>query len=329
MATRHRRPASVPVLPPGRAWNSSVTPGRARYVIRVRSDGTVRVTIPRGGSKREGEDFARRQARWVEKQRERMARENAQRPRGTPPEVERDVLERAKKELPARLLELAAVHGLQRDPRQRAKPAMALGVVLAQRSYLPELAARANAVLRPRLRDDSRADAPEAHGSFAAVLEAGRCRVPGLRGRPGVASSSRPQSTGSAILHPAILQLRADLLRFTPMRVINRTAVTIVGAQPYLDWTRKTEADINRGTLTVARARTYGSAYLLPELDLEEDIQEWVEDNVAWLFEFQLSAWTEDESTWPASRDLEDVPRMVPRRHPQCRHRHRRRRHRG
>ena len=88
------------------------------------------------------------------------------------------------------------------------------------------------------------------------------------------------------------------------MRAINRTAVTIVGAQPYLDWTRRTEADVNRGTLTVARARTYGSAYLLPELDLEEDIQEWVEDNVAWLFEFQLSAWTEDESTWPAARDL-------------------------
>jgi hypothetical protein len=88
------------------------------------------------------------------------------------------------------------------------------------------------------------------------------------------------------------------------MRVINRTAVTIVGGRPYLDWTRQTEADVNRGTLTVARARTYGSAFLLPELDLEEEIQEWVEDNAAWLFEFQLSAWTEDESTWPASRDL-------------------------
>jgi hypothetical protein len=88
------------------------------------------------------------------------------------------------------------------------------------------------------------------------------------------------------------------------MRVINRTALTIVGAKPYLDWTRQTESDINRGTLTVARARTYGSAFLLPELELEEDIQEWVEENMAWLFEFQLSAWTEDESTWPASRDL-------------------------
>ncbi|MEP7310518.1 MAG: hypothetical protein ABJA98_33865 [Acidobacteriota bacterium] len=88
------------------------------------------------------------------------------------------------------------------------------------------------------------------------------------------------------------------------MRVINRTAVTIVGGQPYLAWTRETDADINRGTLTVARARTYGSAYLLPELELEEDIQEWVEENVTWLFEFQLSAWTDDESKWPAARDL-------------------------
>jgi hypothetical protein len=88
------------------------------------------------------------------------------------------------------------------------------------------------------------------------------------------------------------------------MRVINRTAVTVVGAEPYLAWTRETDADINRGTLTVARARTYGSAYLLPELELEEDVQEWVEENVTWLFEFQLSAWTDDESKWPASRDL-------------------------
>ena len=54
----------------------------------------------------------------------------------------------------------------------------------------------------------------------------------------------------------------------------------------------------------MARAKPYGSAFLLPELELEEDVQEWVEDNASWLFEFQLSAWTEDESTWPAARDL-------------------------
>ena len=91
------------------------------------------------------------------------------------------------------------------------------------------------------------------------------------------------------------------------MRVINRTAVTVVGAQPYLEWTRATEADVNRGSLTVARARTFGSAYLLPEVELEEDVQEWIEENADWLFEFQLSAWTEDESTWPSRTSRETI----------------------
>ena len=89
------------------------------------------------------------------------------------------------------------------------------------------------------------------------------------------------------------------------MRVLNRTAVTIVGAKPYVDWTLQTDADANKGTLTVVRAKTYGTAYLLPEFELEEDLQEWWEENATWLFEFQLAAWSEDESAWPARRDLE------------------------
>ena len=88
------------------------------------------------------------------------------------------------------------------------------------------------------------------------------------------------------------------------MRVVNRTAITVVGARPYDDWTRSTDADFNRGALTVAHAKTYGSAFLLPEFELEEDVQEWIEDNFSWLFEFQLSAWTEDLSLWPPTRDL-------------------------
>ena len=88
------------------------------------------------------------------------------------------------------------------------------------------------------------------------------------------------------------------------MRVINRTAITVVGAKPYLDWTLGHDADLHKGAVTVARAGTFGSAFLLPEFELEEDVQEWVEENAAWLFEFQLGAWTDDESAWPATRDL-------------------------
>ena len=89
------------------------------------------------------------------------------------------------------------------------------------------------------------------------------------------------------------------------MRVVNRTAVTITGAQPYLEWTRQHVADADRDTLTVSRARVYGSAFLLPEFELEEDVQEWIEENAGWLFEFQLSNWTDDESVWPTNRDLQ------------------------
>src|SRR4051794_35386194 len=88
------------------------------------------------------------------------------------------------------------------------------------------------------------------------------------------------------------------------MRVINRTAVTITTAKPHVDWTLRTDAGANKGAVTVARARVYGSAVLLPEFELEEDIQEWVEDTALWIFEFQLAAWTDDESTWPAVRGL-------------------------
>jgi hypothetical protein len=88
------------------------------------------------------------------------------------------------------------------------------------------------------------------------------------------------------------------------MRVVNRTAVTLVGAKPFIDWTLNTEGDVNKGAVTVARAKTFGSAFLLPEFELEEDVQEWIEDNASWLFEFQLSSWTDDEATWPVTRDL-------------------------
>jgi hypothetical protein len=38
------------------------------------------------------------------------------------------------------------------------------------------------------------------------------------------------------------------------MRVINRTAITITGAQPYIEWTRGTDADFAKGSVTVVRA---------------------------------------------------------------------------
>ncbi len=47
-----------------------------RYILRVRPDGTLRVTVPRGGSRAEGERFAERHQRWIERERERIREEH-------------------------------------------------------------------------------------------------------------------------------------------------------------------------------------------------------------------------------------------------------------
>lgn len=88
-------------------------PKAKRYVIRVRADGSIRVTIPRGGSKREAMAFVERERAWIRAERERGARERAVSRADMPPEILRAMRARALVELPPRLLQLAAEHDLR------------------------------------------------------------------------------------------------------------------------------------------------------------------------------------------------------------------------
>jgi predicted metal-dependent hydrolase len=85
-----------------------------RYVIRVQRDGTVRVTIPRWGSKREAAAFAAREQAWIDRQQQRLARAGlVVAPPAHDDEAPTSALRaRARRELPARLLELAARYAL-------------------------------------------------------------------------------------------------------------------------------------------------------------------------------------------------------------------------
>jgi predicted metal-dependent hydrolase len=78
-----------------------------RYLLRVDQDGRVRVTIPRGGSRREADAFARRHVAWIARQRARLDR-----PALAPEDRDR-YRAHAGAALPARLLELAHIHGLR------------------------------------------------------------------------------------------------------------------------------------------------------------------------------------------------------------------------
>jgi len=69
-----------------------------RYVMRVRPDGAVRVTIPRGGSQAEARRFADRHLDWARRQRAKASAERR------PPEADKALRARAQRELPPRLL---------------------------------------------------------------------------------------------------------------------------------------------------------------------------------------------------------------------------------
>jgi predicted metal-dependent hydrolase len=123
-----------------------------RYVLRVRPDGSVRVTVPRGGSRAEANRFLEQHASWIQRERSRLRSSpgtlrwtdgSTLLLRGEPvtirvvpagkeewarcgdrsvripagavdlrPFIEADLRALARQELPPRLGELAALHGL-------------------------------------------------------------------------------------------------------------------------------------------------------------------------------------------------------------------------
>lgn len=86
-------------------------PRARRYVVSVREDGRVRVTLPRWGSMREARAFADRLDDWIERQRQKLEADRQQ-VRVVPEPDRPAAINRAKRELPERLLELAAALGL-------------------------------------------------------------------------------------------------------------------------------------------------------------------------------------------------------------------------
>jgi hypothetical protein len=83
--------------------------GARHYILRVRADGVVRVTVPWRGSRAEADEFLRTRREWVvqELHRQEMARDGAR----LPHDVESALRRQAARELPQRLAELARLHG--------------------------------------------------------------------------------------------------------------------------------------------------------------------------------------------------------------------------
>jgi predicted metal-dependent hydrolase len=87
-----------------------------RYILRVLDDGTLRVTLPRWGSKREAQAFVDRSTPWIEKQRRKLRTGPmfgpADRPVSPNSRSDEGGRKRALKELPPALLALARLYDI-------------------------------------------------------------------------------------------------------------------------------------------------------------------------------------------------------------------------
>ena len=82
-----------------------------RFILRVLADGSVRVTMPRWGAKRDAKAFVATSEHWIERQRARL-RMARQVPAAVRPTDESALRQRARRELPEQLLALAKLHGI-------------------------------------------------------------------------------------------------------------------------------------------------------------------------------------------------------------------------
>lgn len=93
-----------------------------------------------------------------------------------------------------------------------------------------------------------------------------------------------------------------------PRYTLNRSMVILRHRQPFLDWLKSTDAELDR--LTLADLDIDGDAFLIPgdeshdPVDGEQDAVKWVEKRWRMFFEHCLNEWLTDESLWPQKRTL-------------------------
>lgn len=86
--------------------------------------------------------------------------------------------------------------------------------------------------------------------------------------------------------------------------MINRSVLIVHAKQPFLDWLNGLPDDENP-PYTLEQINEDKQAYLLPDLEMIDEIEPLLRDFCPLVFECELEGWWLDESDWPAQRDYE------------------------
>jgi hypothetical protein len=83
------------------------------------------------------------------------------------------------------------------------------------------------------------------------------------------------------------------------MKTINRTVITIILKQPYVDWANNFDDDGPKMNLDSIHA----TSILIPEKYDEYSYEPFLKKNYKIIFEEELASWMADPETWPSNID--------------------------
>ena len=86
------------------------------------------------------------------------------------------------------------------------------------------------------------------------------------------------------------------------MDMVNRSAIVVRPAQPFLDWLHR--VDPTSAQLTLEDLRREPTIYLLPEWETEDEALEHLAEVSSEIFIEQLNGWYRVPSVWPEDREL-------------------------
>ncbi|GLR63686.1 hypothetical protein [Marinospirillum insulare] len=86
------------------------------------------------------------------------------------------------------------------------------------------------------------------------------------------------------------------------MKMLNRSAISIQLKQPFVDWINSLDGEDDE-QVTLAEVNLEATTYLMPELEDEEALEDFVDERHFELLENELLSWEDDASLWPADMD--------------------------
>ena len=85
------------------------------------------------------------------------------------------------------------------------------------------------------------------------------------------------------------------------MNELNRGVIVLKPKKLFLDWVNSADKG---GVLTLDEVSRDCTAYLTPEIEDDNDMRQFLEQDYLLLFEQELVEWNQDEDTWPEKRDF-------------------------